>query len=98
MQKVIPSPSISFDTLDVMQQSRLSCGPSVTTGRERERAAVISNFDLMWFNFDMNMNMTAKMNWLSFSVKGNWTDNKQPVTQYTSSVFLICGLFIIIFF
>lgn len=47
MQKVIPSPSISFDTLDVMQQSRLSCGPSVTTGRERERE-LLSFLTLIW--------------------------------------------------
>lgn len=46
-QKVIPSPSISFDTLDVMQQSRLSCGPSVTTGRERERE-LLSFLTLIW--------------------------------------------------
>lgn len=60
---------------------------SFSNHREREKAAVISNFDMMWFNFDMNMNMTVRMHWLSFSVKGNWMYNKQSVTQYTSYVF-----------
>ncbi len=40
-----PSSSISFDTQDVMQQLKVSCGPAAAT--EREGAAVISNFDML---------------------------------------------------
>ena len=38
--------------------------------RERELAAVISNFDTLWFNFDTNMNMTVKVKLTVFLSEG----------------------------
>lgn len=64
-----PLPSISFDTHDVMQQFRVSCGPSAL--EHRARAAVISIFDMMWFNFDMNV--TVK---ISFRCTKHWAYDK----------------------
>lgn len=53
----------------VLQQPHTLKGREIEIDRERVKAAVISNFDMMRLDFDINM--TVKMNRLSFLLNRN---------------------------
>lgn len=59
-----------------------------------QRDAVNSNFDRiqLWYEY-----ASEKMNWLSFSVKGNWIYNKRVSDTVHKLCFLIPSLFIFLF-